>query len=78
VEVAAEVAAFEGKVRGDEHFGAGGRAEDGTIVADAQGEGLASRGGEGVADLLDQGKFFHAACRINRWEEYGEKVERKV
>ena len=36
---AAEVAAFEGEVGGDEKLVAGGRLEDGAVVADAQTNG---------------------------------------
>jgi hypothetical protein len=36
VPVAAEVAAFEREVGGDEKFVAGGRFEDGAVVADAE------------------------------------------
>jgi hypothetical protein len=54
VEAAAEVAVLEGEVGGDEDLVAAGRAEDGAVIADAQGDGLASAG-KGSANLLDKG-----------------------
>jgi hypothetical protein len=45
MQVAAEVAAFEGEVGGDEEFVASGRTQDGAVVADAEGEAVASAPG---------------------------------
>jgi hypothetical protein len=53
VEVAAEVAVFEGEVGGDEDLVVARRAEDGAVVADAQQNGIAAAG-KGAADLLDE------------------------
>jgi hypothetical protein len=39
MKVAAKVTSFKGKVGGDEDFGARGRAQDGAVVADAEGHG---------------------------------------
>jgi len=55
VQIAAEVSTFEGKVCGDKHFAASRRAQDGAIIADAEGNGSTSRGAEVAANLLDQG-----------------------
>ena len=63
--VAAEVAAFEGEVGGDEEFVASGRAQDGAVVADAEGdaarEAVASApGGSPLRpDAFDQRQFAH-------------------
>ena len=74
VEVAAEVAAFEGKVGGDKDFGAGGRAEDGAVVAYAKGDDLLLAMWKIAANLLDQGEFaerfwefFHAKVKDTSW-----------
>lgn len=57
VEVAAEVTVFQGEVGGDEEVVAGGRAEDGAVVADAEGDGSGGGEGEGAADLGDEGQL---------------------
>ena len=71
VEVAAEVPVFEGEVGGDEDLVAARGAEDGAVVADAEGEGLAAAG-EVAAYLFDEVKFTewlqamaHVGLRIN-------------
>jgi hypothetical protein len=56
VEVAAKVAVFEGEVGGDEDLVTSRGTKDGTIVADAEGEGLAAAG-EGAVYLLDELEF---------------------
>jgi len=51
------MAAFEGKVRGDQKLLAEGRGEDGAVVPDAQAEGFGPlRRGAG-ADAFDQGEL---------------------
>src|SRR6185312_1973337 len=86
MEVAAEVADFEAEVGGDEDFCVGRRAEDGAVVADAEGDCAATgRCGEGAANLLDQSEFshrllsrvfaraggrLHTGGRINGWWEF--------
>jgi hypothetical protein len=54
--VAAEVAAFQGEVGGYEDVVAGGRAEDGTVVADAEADEAAGATGS-VAEGLDELEF---------------------
>jgi len=57
VDVAQKMAAFEGKVRGDQKLLAEGRGEDGAVVPDAQAEGFGPlRRGAG-ADAFDQGEL---------------------
>ena len=57
VPVAAEVAGFKGEVGGDEDLVAGGRGEDGAVVADAEAEGAGGPGGGGSANAVDEGEF---------------------
>jgi hypothetical protein len=67
VPVAAEVAAFEGEVGGDEELVAGGWFEDGAVVADAEANG-AGGGGAG-ADAVDEAQLaerFFCAARVGR------------
>jgi hypothetical protein len=53
VEVSAEVATFEGEVRGDEDLMTAGRTEDRAVVADTKGEGAVADG-ERASNLLDE------------------------
>ena len=59
VPVAAEVAAFEREVGGNEEFVTAGRGKDGAVVADAEAEGAGAAASDGgsLANALDPGKL---------------------
>jgi hypothetical protein len=68
VPVAAEVAEFEREVGGDKDFVAGGRGEDGAVVADAEADGAIAGGRTEALDGADDGllgQFGHGDCSIN-------------
>jgi hypothetical protein len=56
MQVAAKVAAFQGKVGGDKDFTTGRRPDDRAIIADPERYRLAA-GGEIAANLLDQAQL---------------------
>jgi hypothetical protein len=62
--VAAEVAAFEREVGGDEEFVVGWGLQDGAVVADAQADGWGGRGAG--ADALDEEKLAEGFSRYAR------------
>jgi hypothetical protein len=57
VPVAAEVAAFERKIGGDEDFVAGWGGEDSAVVADAEAQAAGACGRGALPDGGDEGEF---------------------
>jgi hypothetical protein len=59
MQVAVEVASFQGKVRGDNDFMSFGQAEDGAVVADPKGDLAVAGRARSRADLFNQREFAH-------------------
>jgi hypothetical protein len=77
VEVAAEVAAFEGEVGGDDDFMAAGDAEDGAVVADAERDGAAASAGV-LPDALDERELAGGGWLGHAWSRVADRSARGV